>query len=92
MLASAFDLHLLWELRPSVCVCVCVSCRTILIEAKGTLRSNICHGLWFVFFPHLDWCVVATNIALGKGRKRAVKYLEMDEKSWASVDIGIVGI
>ena len=25
-------------------------------------------------------------------RKRAVKYLEMDEKSWASVDIGIVGI
>ena len=36
--------------------------------------------------------MVATNIALGKGRKRAVKYLEMDEKSWASVDIGIVGI
>ena len=25
-------------------------------------------------------------------RKRAVKYLEMDEKSWASVGIGIVGI
>ena len=91
MLASAFDLHLLWELRPSVCVCVRVL-SDHLDRSERTLRSNICHGLWFVFFPHLDWCVVATNIALGKGRKRAVKYLEMDEKSWASVDIGIVGI
>lgn len=50
-------------------VCVCVSCRNILIEEKGTLRSNICHALLFVFFPRLDWCVVTTNIALGKGRE-----------------------
>ena len=90
MLASAFDLHLLWELCPPVCVRVRVLSEHLDRRERHSQVKHMPCTFVCVLSPSGLVCGYHQH-SVGQ-RKRAVKYLEMDEKSWASVDIGIVGI